>query len=303
MYDTIGMRFNTLEVIKWHNLGSGVKEIIDVETGLTKMRGKLANLQINEIETGYLIFGSFPKYYLGNNLETLTRKTTKQAIEKLSDELSLKIENSVMYRVDVSQNFILQNRVKNYLNCLDELSRFKKSTNEKSVYYHSSKIQLILYDKIAEMRKKRQEIPEEFKQYAGKILRYELRYLRNLKQSFKKEILLKDLTEELFYIDLINKWKSFYFEITKKNKLKFNNMALKNVKQFQNQLMLIAINSLGIEEINNMIELSREELDRFKIKRIKDKIKQIKQTKELTEMNPLIKELDNKINNAVKYYR
>jgi tRNA A37 threonylcarbamoyladenosine dehydratase len=80
-------------------------------------------------------------------------------------------------------------------------------------------------------------------------------------------------------------------------------MALKNVKQFQIQLMLIGLNSLGIDEVNNMIELSRDELGRYQVKRIKDKIKQIKKTKELTEVNPLISELDSKVKNANPYYR
>jgi hypothetical protein len=146
-------------------------------------------------------------------------------------------------------------------------------------------------------------IPDCFKQYAGKVLRYEMRYLRGLKRTFDRQILLKDLTNESFYIELIKEWKSLYFQINKKNKLKFNDMALKNVKQFQIQLMLIGLNSLGIDEVNNMIEFSRDELGRYQVKRIKDKIKQIKKTKELTEVNPLISELDSKVKNANPYYR
>lgn len=294
MYDTIGLRHYTNEVLKCHNL-----EYIGIDYGFNKF--KLSNLYIKEIPEGINIFGSLSKYYLGNNLESLTRKTTNEAIEKLSDELNLKIENSIMHRFDVSQNFKMESKVKIYLNCLDELKGFKKSINEKSLYFRNSLIELIFYDKIAEMRKKRAFIPEDFKQFAGKILRYEMRYLRNLKKTFNKEILFKDLTDEQFYNFLIEKWKSLYFKITKKNKLKFNDMALKDVKQFQNQLMLIGLNSLGLDEVNNMIELSRDELGRYKIKRIKDKIKKIKQTKELTELNPLIKELDSKIDKKNVY--
>jgi len=302
MYDTIGLKLVTNEALKWQNL-CNVNEVIEQKTGLVKMRAKLSNLQVNEIPEGIIIFGSLPKYFLGNNLEILGRKTTKQAIEKLSDELRQKIDNSLLYRFDVSQNFIMKDRAKNYLNCLDELSRFKKSVNEKSIYFHSDKVQLIFYDKIAEMRKKRQYIPDSFNQYAGKMLRYELRYLRNIKKTFHKEVLLKDLTDELFYIELLKKWKSFYFSITKKNKLKFNDMVLKDVKTFQNALMLIALNSLGLDEVNNMVELSRDELGRMQMKRIKDKIRQIKQTKELIEINPLIQELDKKVNQSIQFYR
>jgi hypothetical protein len=300
MFDTIGLKYYTNEIVKWHNLDFA-NEVNNINTGLTKMRGKLSNLQVYEIPEGINIFGSLSKYYLSNNLESLTRKTTKQAIEKLSDELSLKIENSKMYRIDVSQNFIMQSKVKNYLNCLDELKGFKKVIYDKSIYFKKYLIELIIYDKIAEMRKNRAFIPEDFKQLAGKILRYEMRYMRNIKKTFNKDIQLKDLTDEQFYNLLIEKWKSLYFEITKKNKLKFNDMALKDVKQFQNQLMLIGLNSLGLDEVNNMIELSRDELERYQISRIKAKIKKIKKTKELTEVNPLIKELDSKIDKKNVY--
>jgi hypothetical protein len=302
MYDTVSLKHITTDFIKWHNLVN-VREITEQETGLVKMSGKLGNLQINEIQNGIKVFGSYPKYFLGNNLETLTRDLTIKATEKLSDELHLKMENSVMFRFDMAQNFIMQSRVINYLNCLDELGRFKKSIVKKNIYFDTNRKQLIFYDKIAEMRNKRQMIPDCFKQYAGRILRFEMRYLRGLKRTFDRQILLKDLTNESFYIELIKEWKSLYFQINKKNKLKFNDMALKNVKQFQIQLMLIGLNSLGIDEVNNMIEFSRDELGRYQVKRIKDKIKQIKKTKELTEVNPLISELDSKVKNANPYYR
>jgi hypothetical protein len=153
------------------------------------------------------------------------------------------------------------------------------------------------------MRKKRQFIPDSFNQFGCKILRYELRYIRNIKKTFNKEIHLKDLTDEMFYIELLKKWKSFYSLISKKNKLKFNDMVLKDVKLFQNQLMLLGLKSLGLDEVNNMVELSRDELGRMQIKRIRDKIKQIKQTKELIEVNPLIQELDKKVNQSIQFYR
>jgi len=309
MYDTTGMRYFTNEHIKWQNLDK-IYEVKDTKTGLEKMRGNIGNLRINEIENengkGIKIFGSLPKYFFGNNIEVLTRQETKQAIEKLSDTLCLKIENSKMTRIDIADNFIMESRVKDYQNCLDELSRFTKGYRDNSLYFSTYKLELIIYDKLREMSRKRQAIPEQCIQYKGRILRYEMRILRNIKGIFGKEVYLRDLSDERFYVELIKKWKEYYFQITKKNKIKFNEMALSTVKTFENQLLLIAINTLGNDEVFNLIELSRSDLGKHKnqkIKRLKDKIRNIQTCKELTEINPLIRELDNKIRYANLHYR
>ncbi|MFZ4590923.1 MAG: phage/plasmid replication domain-containing protein [Ignavibacteria bacterium] len=308
MFDTIGFRFITNEKGFWQDLEL-VKEITDKSTGMCLNKGKLKNLYVGEIQEGIIINGSLSKYYFGNNLETLTRKTTLQAVESISDELHLKISNSNVYRFDIAQNLLMSDPVKNYLNCLDELKCFKKSIiNSKSVYFNSDKTQLVFYDKLSEMSNKRQVIPELYKQYKGRLLRYELRHLRGLKQTFKQDVFMKDLTEERFYTDLFKKWKELYFQISKKHKLKFKDMALKDIKTFETQLMIIALNHLGLDRINDMIELSRNDIGRDnkgrqKISRIKKKIKELKESKELTEQNPLIKELDAKIEMATLYRR
>lgn len=303
MYDTIGIRCFTNESLKWQNLDF-VKEERDTKTGLVMYKGKLSNLQINEFQEGFRVFGSLPKYFLGNNLEILSRKSTIKAVEKLSDDLGINISESKLFRFDVSCNFIMQKEVLNYQNLLDELTYFKKSFYKGSLYYSRDKIELAFYNKTREMSNKRQAIPETFRQYKNRILRYEMRYLKNLKQEFHKDILLKDLSNEDFYIELIKKWKEYYFKITKKNLIKFNNMALSDVKLFQNQLMLYGLIALGgFDEVSQMIEQSRNEIGRHKVKRIKDKLKELKQSKELTEINPLIKELDYKIKTANRNYR
>lgn len=299
MFDTIGLRCFTNESLKWQNLEYS-NEHTDIKTGLvTGLSGGIKNLRIYTRQDGYKIEGSLPKYFLGNNLQTLSRKQTMQAVENLSDDLGINIKESKLFRFDIASNFIMQNKVINYQNLLDELSRFKKSFYKSTLYYSTDKIELVFYNKTKEMSNKRQYIPESFKQYKGKILRYEMRYLKNPKSTFHKDILLKDLSNETFYIQLIKKWKEYYFKITKKNLIKFNNMALSDVKLFQNQLMLYGLIALGgFDEVSQMIELSRNEIGRHKVKRIKDKLKELRQSKELTETNPLIKELDYKIETA-----
>lgn len=303
MFDTVGGRCFTKEHLKWQNLAF-VKEERDTKTGLITLRGNLNNLQVKEIPEGYKVFGSLPKYFFGNNLEVLSRKSTMQAIEKLSDDLGINISESKLFRFDVSCNLIMLNEVKHYINLLDDLSRFRKSQYRESLYYSTDKIELIFYNKTLEMSRKRQAIPEHFKQYKNRILRYEMRYLRGIKHYFKRDINLHDLSNESFYIELIKQWKEYYFQINKKGKLKFNDMALTDVKNFQNQLMLQGLIALGgFDEVVNMIELSRNDIGRHKVKRIKDKIKALKKSKELIEVNPLIKELDTRIKNANNHYR
>jgi len=53
--------------------------------------------------------GSLCKFHLGDNFKTLSRSETQKAIEQLSDTLHLPIEKACVSRIDIAQNFIVQN--------------------------------------------------------------------------------------------------------------------------------------------------------------------------------------------------
>lgn len=84
------------------------------------------------------IKGSLAKYYLGNNFQTLSQKTTSEAIEKLSDDLNLDINLCKVSRIDLSTNFITDFKPTLYYDYLDSLMRFQRLVQPDSLCYKQS---------------------------------------------------------------------------------------------------------------------------------------------------------------------
>ena len=73
--------------------------------------GSLGNLNVSCSEYQIKISGgSLCKWYLGDNLQTMGRKDTERAVEKLSDLLHLPMDRAQVTRMDVGQNFMMRCR-------------------------------------------------------------------------------------------------------------------------------------------------------------------------------------------------
>lgn len=290
------------ELEKRFDISGNINYKTGVENGIN---GRFKNFTLNKNEWGFFLTGSLAKFnFDGSNLETLTRQGTQRAVERLADELCINIQDNQIVRVDLGTNFIMKKEIENYLCLLGDLIYFKKSNIKESLYYENYAKSLIFYDKIKDLKKKRVFIPNDMMKYAGRVLRYECRFTRRIAKQFNMQcIKARDLYDENFYIQTLDRWKELYFSINKLRKLKFNIMALTDVRKFQSALMLLGIKSLGYDEALKMIELDRDKLSRMQRKRLKDKIKRLSSSKELTELNTSITELDVKIRRAVANYR
>jgi len=309
MYDSIGL-FQQGYSIK-EGLLTNLRESYDQKTGEVILRGSLANLQIKNIGENVSVLGSLPKFYFGDNLQQLTRKDTELALEKLSDSLQLPVKESKVFRLDIGANFLLNEPLQNYYSCLGALARFKKSqmANNQTLIYSTTAKALELYDKQREMKRKKETLPEIF---SGKnVLRYELQLRKRVSNSLKvAEVKASDLYQEAFYIKGIDFWKDIYFKIGRINKMTINNKAIKklNVKTTQKLLSLIGLKLYGEEEFTTLI-LSMIESDknlisnRQEVYRIKESIRALANEPELTKPNESIKELDEKVLRASRYYR
>ena len=89
--------------------------------------------------------------------------------------------------------------VREYLELLGQARYFEReSRGNGNVYYKNTRRCMLFYDKTREYHDKRlmNFVPETF---AGKhVLRYVLRYLKNIANQFKSEIIGKDLYNENF---------------------------------------------------------------------------------------------------------
>jgi len=303
MYDTISSFIQTKDRINQDCLNNFYESTNDL-TGEKFLKGELGNLKIKQNYDGVSIFGSLAKNFLGNNLKTLTRQGTEKAIEKISDELCINLKDSKIYRIDIAGNFIMKKPYKNYLFYLGDCKHLMKSYYQGSVYYSNSKRQIVFYDKPKEMKRKRDEIPEEFKEYENRILRYELRFKKRIKDQFGKVILLSDLYDESFYIDILNRWEDSYFEINKINSLNLTKMENATSKEFKDYILSYFIQEKGLDQVLEMIDSNRNKFkSSIEASRLKAELKRITNNESYSESNELILELDEKVKQAVKYYR
>ncbi len=301
MYDTIGIRLIAENEISKYL--SKVSERTDTLTGETFYTGQLDNFRAKHINGTLILNGSLPKYFLGNNLKTLSRQSTKEALEKLSDDLHLNINDADVYRIDISTNIEMSLPLENYYNCLGEISRYKKSilSNNETILYRNGLSELIFYDKQKELKKQKVQIPDSL--INKPILRYESRYMKRLPYQFKQpEINLPMLYEKKFYSAIIEKWQNKYLSIPKRRNLimKGDNMY-NGQKELKNYLAAVGLKVLGGE--SNLIgQLNQKDIDKMKKLRLKRMIKEISTDEDLTEPNEAIKELDQKIKEAVRIY-
>jgi hypothetical protein len=259
--------------------------------------------------------GSLCKYYLDDNFKTLGRGATQKAIEKLSDTMHLPFEKATITRLDIAQNFIVQEPCQNYYNHLGEWHDGNKKSTRASIiengkletlYYYQSNGLLLFYDKVKEQKIKGQLIPELYQN--KNVLRYEQRYKGRLSKCFNVErVTGAMLFDEAFYINVINLWKENYFNIKKINDISLNFEAMKGKTDLYNAGILALVEQCGgelnflsqIQEAQKAGKLSRKQA--FDMRQVVTAACKIKHG--ITAQNEAIMELDKKIIEAVKYYR
>lgn len=242
MYDTLTLSLdNTMinPVVLTHS-----KEHVDLDTGVITNTGNLDNLFIKTCGDNLFINGSLAVYHLGNNFETLTRATTKEALVNLSDRLHIDISQANVYRMDIGQNLLMSKPVECYTSRLLEAPYLKRSpiANNQSIYFSSTNKTICIYDKIGEQKKKQKVIPDLF--INKNVLRYENRFVKRLKAQFKvPEITAKKLTDEIFYMKALTKWHENWKLIKKVKKGEALNME--NVKEFEKSLIYYGMETIG----------------------------------------------------------
>ena len=267
--------------------------------------GSLKNLRIYVSERGVSIQGSLAKYYLSDNIQTLRRQDTEQAIQKLSDDLHLPIDEAQVSRVDFAHNFIMQYEPKVYYPYLGESQYFKRYIQPESLYYKNGNRTKLFYDKPTEAKSKGYKIPEVWT--LKNVLRYEIRYRRRLNKQLKEpEIKAGTLYEEKFYIKLINRYVSDFKSIHKHSEIKLDTDNMSTPKDFWDQMALMKIQEISqsgavdlVEELRAKDVLDKPEYYSRLKKQIRDKSKKYS----ASDSTPLIEELESKISALKRYYR
>jgi hypothetical protein len=284
--------------------------IVNDKTGeLLGTRGSLNNLDVRITLAGLSVRGSLCKYYLPDNTYTLTRKTTREAIQKLSDNLHQNLDEARLTRIDVSTNFIMEKPARTYYPLLGLSTYFVRSYCGKGTLYYNNRSNdmkrvMTFYDKLPEVEARDGITPDVF--VGENLLRYESRWIGRLsRQLCVPEVKGKTLYDEKFYHYIIELWANNYFSIEKvKNQNNEVMKDIKDVKSATNYILSVALNRLPPDVLQNIIEefKSRQIFSDAKYyTRLRQKLKEILSNKDTANESDQIKELDSEIRQVLAY--
>jgi len=267
--------------------------------------GSLNNLRIYVSERGVSLQGSLAKYYLSDNMQTLRRKDTEQAIQKLSDDLNLPIKKAEVSRIDFAHNFIMQYEPEVYYPYLGESQYFKRYIQPESLYYKNGNRTKLFYDKVSEAKSGGNKIPEVWT--LKNVLRYEIRYRRRLAKQFKEpEVRAGTLYDEKFYIKLIVRYVSDFKSIHKHSKINLDTENMRTPKNFMDQMALLMIDRISQAGAVDLVEelRAKEVFDKPEYySRLKREIRDKSKKFSASDSTPLIEELESKVSALKRYYR
>ncbi|MEB2787336.1 phage/plasmid replication domain-containing protein [Algoriphagus persicinus] len=287
-------------LLKIPDLMTTIHKIDDTVTHQGHIGG---NYKIVLNEKGVRLYGSLPKYYNSHNFDSLNITDTKRAIEKLSDELLLPVTKSKVSRLDIiPQNIITTYKPQNYYPYFTTSKYFQKIGHQKSIEYRNHKKSKILYDKTAQAKSKRENIPTHWTN--KNILRYELRLMNRLPTHFNMlEVKASDLYSEKFRILCLNKWYEEFNSINTLNTISNNMENIKTTSDVMEYLALEGLSSIGYENALKFIDFLKEKKtmsNKEAYSRAKAKIKQLANSKNITEQSELITELKSKVDEIKK---
>ncbi len=311
MFDTINFRLTRSD----YNGADFLSEVPCYITDISEhhynngvvITGNLGNLKISCNEYQIKVKdGSLCKWYLGDNLQTMGRKDTERAVEKLSDLLHIPMGKAQITRIDVSQNFIMKHPPSVYLNHLGALKGAVRLEEPNTLYYRKQDYGLCFYDKTREQNAKKEHLSEL---YADRnVLRYEQRYTRRLAKHLRvPEVRASMLYDEAFYIELLNRWRDDYKAIQKINDVQLNFECMRNRKDLNRMGVLSLVESVG--GLNAMLNQIAEAQQQGKLNKkqafdLRQAVKDACAVKDgLVVENEAIAELSKKVVEAVRFYR
>lgn len=275
-------------------------EHLSNDTGTHSITGNLGNLRVRVTDRSCSIQGSFSKFHLGDNIQTLTRKGFQEASEKLEDELHLPLSSATVRRLDIGDNLRVQNNPAAYFNSLLNTPYFDRIERSHSLTYSNRQRAMTFYDKLIEAKTSREELP--FLGSSHHLLRYELRLLKNPAARLGlQQLTVGCLYTETVYMGLVDLWISHYQCIPKADNSRELGNILKNTRSLQHWLISRGIDAAGGKQaLLNMIRTANT--GKVEISRMKKFIRDFEQDKPEQAVF-LSEELNNLIQNRSVHYR
>lgn len=161
---------------------------------------------------GLVLTVSLPRVVHGTNAQPLSPALVETALVVIARALGVDLDvvlGARVYRLDVAGDIALACRVSEYQQRLAYVARaHRQQYSPTSVAFINKSRQLAFYDKPAQLRETKQEVPEAM---AGKhVMRYELRLLRGLTGLFGNPLVASDLADLAVYQRAVVLWRDRY---------------------------------------------------------------------------------------------
>lgn len=268
--------------------------------------GKFGDYTVCCYKAGISLKGSLAKLFLPSNVFTLTRQTTKEAVELLADGLHLDMMAAKVARLDVSTVIPTKQPPTDYYRALGNKPHYKRlQAHPDTLYYSQQFRQLIFYDKTKEAGAKGVIIPQTLK--GCNLMRYEMRLKKNTQRLLKlpAPITGATLTESGFYYSIIKQWKTEFDTIKKIHTINTMKGSIKTPLQAKENLFAILLQKSGQNFIDEFLSDLKAK-DTFKdpkyYSRLKSDLYRILQTPTEGESD-LIAELEKAIADFAQYAR
>jgi hypothetical protein len=184
----------------------------------------------------------------------MTRAGTKEAIERMSNALSLPLGEARAYRLDMAGNIVLRHPVGEYLATLGPWKQAnRKDFSNGNISYQGGRCTLNFYDKILDLNRKSVPIPDHWEN--RNVLRVELQMKKAVKDQIGRSVFGRDLWNEDVYHKAIQKWKDSYLSVEKLKLME--EMPMGSVKSARAYFEYLGIQTLGYDNTLQRVRMAK----------------------------------------------
>lgn len=168
MYDSLTLYYPGADLARVKAALSDSRQIFKQGT-LVKTDGKLGAFNVSVIETGAVrVHGSIAEHACGTNARTPSLADVREVLAGLSQLVGVRMEHVHVWRFDVSVVVEMPRPIAKYIRFLGDLARHtRQQFSPASLAYTTRTNSLVIYDKLAHLKKRRVPIPLELQ---GKFL-------------------------------------------------------------------------------------------------------------------------------------
>lgn len=282
-------------------------EFKDKGEGVPRYAGKLklehgtltVTLTINYVR----IVGSLCKAVNGNNFVMLQHSQLVDTLELIADVFGLPLEVWHITRIDVATNLLMSKPPVCYMNVFGNLQYYRHlPMQEYGVYYKQMHREVNIYDKIAEAKRKRERVPNEFADL--NVLRIECRAkngARNVRDAYKlNEAMTAAMlcNKDFFENVIVLKYLNLILSITLLNDMEININNLNSLKDIDKMGRAALIEKAGgITMMLQLIDRQRAKgaITRKQASDLRKAFKKIAQDEALLLPNDEARELSDKL--------